>query len=160
MSFEFNDLNAQLLPDLEAQLCRRPSVIACLCLSRPLLTYYCRCVSRPIITLPCICISRPILTKLPTEVVACGITVIEHIVDIARELVNPAELAVLRAELDAAIKHVEVQREVLERTTAPQSDEAFDAAETQLKQQLELLQRQRAEYRKQGGGGGKGGSKK
>jgi hypothetical protein len=45
-----------------------------------------------------------------------------------------------------------VQREVLARTAGPQSEAAFDEAETALKQQLEQLQRQRADFKKAGGG--------
>ncbi len=148
MSFEFNDLNAQL-SEVDYQLCRRPTYIFCFCLSRPLLTF-CRCVSRHIITIPCICLSKPI-ASIPFEVEACGITVIEQIGELTRQLVNPAELDVLRGELETAIKKVNVQREALERSTAPTTDAAFDAAESQLKQQLETLQRQRADYNKQGG---------
>ena len=174
MSFEFSDLNAQLMPgNLQAQLCPALTGQACFCFTTHLtcrclsnfvtcrcLSNYatCFCLSRPV---TCICLSKPIITGRPPTI--RDFTIYEHITEVTRELSHPSELDLLRAELDDAIKHVDVHREVLERTAGPQSDEALDEAEAQLKQQLELLQKQRAEYRKQrggGGGGGKAGAKK
>ena len=149
MSFEFNDLNAQI--DLDYQICRRPTYIACF--YRAPITWPCRCLSRPAITIPCICVSKPVITvRFPYEELECGYSVLHQVTDITRQVGNPAEFDVLRRELDTAIKQLDVQREAFERSSAPQSDEAFVTAEATLKQQLETLQRQREEFRKGGGG--------
>jgi hypothetical protein len=164
MSFEFTDLNAQLVQ--ANQICvLYTTQTACLCLSRPptlhcyclsnyvtcrcftnLITY-CRCLSRPIITIPCICLSKPIVTGRPPTI--RDFTIYEQVAEVTREVSHVSELDLLRAELDDAIKQIDVAREVMDRT-GPAPAENFDNAETQLKQQLELLQKQRAEYTKKG----------
>lgn len=140
MPFEFADLNAQL--GLTQQCVLYTTQTICQCLSRPFLS--CRCLSRNITY--CICNSRPIISyRTPTFELECGYSLVEHVVDVSRELVQPVELDQLRRELETAMKHLDVQKEVLERTMAPQTDAQFDEAEAALKQQLELLQKQRAE---------------
>lgn len=164
MSFEFSDLNAQLTPGLEARQCVAfTTQTICLCLSSPP-TYHCRCLSnfvtvycryphsvcqcfsKPILTIPCICLSKPIVTGLPPTI--RDFTIYEHVAEVTRQVGHPSELDLLRAELNDAIKHLDVQKEAFDRTGASRSDDVLDAAEAQLKQQLELLQKQRAGSRK------------
>jgi len=73
-------------------------------------------------------------------------TIYEQVAEVARQVSHVSELDLLRAELDDAIKQVDIAREVLDRSGT--AGENFDTAEADLKQQLELLQRQRAEYAK------------
>jgi hypothetical protein len=162
MSFEFGDLNAQLVPGVVQQCPVLTTQTICYCLSRPYLScrclsnyitcrclsnfHTCFCISRPI---TCLCLSKPILTGRPPTI--RDFTIYEYVKDMTRDIAHQSELDLLRAELDDTIKQIDVQREVLERAGGAQSDESFDAIEGQLKQQLELLQKQRASYR----GGGK-----
>lgn len=174
--FEFSDLNMQVMPDdWQAQWCpgftypciclsRPPTlcrcvtqqvtcrcltspITACECLSKPVT--FCRCLTRPT-TLPCICLSKPIASVPPRTLK--DFTIYEQVTVATRQVVDVSELDVLRTELQEAMKHVEIQREVMARTTGPQSEQAFDEAESALKQQLEELQRQRRDYRNKGGG--------
>lgn len=167
MSFEFSDLNTQLIQGgLQNQVCALYTTqTACLCLSRPptlhclcLSNYvtipcrcfsniitYCRCLSRPILTIPCICLSKPIVTGRPPTI--RDFTIYEQVAEVTRQVSHVSELDLLRAELDDAIKQIDVAREVLDRT-GPAAGENFDQAEAELKQQLALLQQQRSEYAK------------
>ena len=170
--FDFSDLNMQVMPD-DMQMhhygggCPQYSIQPCFCHSRPIISV-CRCLSSPItckclsqvisyckcLTRPntlCICLSKPIASVPPRTL--RDFTIYEQVTAVTREVNDIGELEVLRTELQEAMKHVEVQREVLARTAGPQSDSAFDEAENALKQQLEQVQRQRAEFRKLGGGG-------
>jgi hypothetical protein len=99
----------------------------------------------------CICLSKPIASVPPRTL--RDFTIFEQVTAVTREVADVGELEVLRTELQEAMKHVEIQREVLARTAGPQSDSAFDEAEKALKQQLEQIQNQRAEFRKLSGGG-------
>jgi len=170
MSFEFSDLNTQLMQgSLQNQVCALYTTqTACLCLSRPptlhclcLSNYvtipcrcftniitYCKCLTRPIITIPCICLSKPIITGRPPTI--RDFTIYEQVLEVTRQVSHVSELDLLRAELDDTIKQVDAAREVLE-SSGPAAAETFDATESQLKQQLELLQKQRTEYTKRGG---------
>jgi len=69
------------------------------------------------------------------------------VAEVTRQVSHVSELDLLRAELDDAIKQIDVAREVLDRT-GPAAGENFDQAEADLKQQLALLQQQRSEYTK------------
>ena len=174
--FDFSDLNMQVMPDdLQQQQfhwCPHVFTYPCKCLTKPLTI--CRCLSNAItcpcfsrvqsfckclttqITLPCICLSKPIASVPPRDFFG----ILEQVKGLIREVTDVAELEVLKAELQEAIKHVDVQREVMIRASAPQSDAAFDDAERQLKQQLDDLQKQREEFRKTSGGPTGGGAKK
>ncbi len=180
MPFEFNELNMQLMPDdiqyhhhcvclsrpntlIQNCFCRSNAAqsIACYCNSRPYLS--CRCLSSPR-TLPCICNSLPI-QSYPFEARQClAVSVLQQVIDVTREIINPRDLDVLREELNQALRAVDIQQEVMERTLAPQSAESFDAAEKELTQQLESLRKQREQFTKSGdqsgGGGGGGGGRK
>lgn len=165
--FEFSDLNMQVMPDdLQAHQHWCPTYTFPCCLSRQI--SYCRCHSTPItcrcfsqiisfckcLTRPntiCICLSKPIASVPPRTLK--DFTIYEQVTIATREVVDIHELEVLRTELQEAVKHVDIQREVLARTAGPQSEAAFDEAENALKQQLEQLQRQRADFKKAGGGG-------
>lgn len=165
--FEFSDLNMQVMPDdVQAHHWCPTYTYPCMCLSRQI--SYCRCLTGPItcrclsqvvtwckcLTRPntiCICLSKPIASVPPRTLK--DFTIYEQVTAATREVVDINELEVLRTELQEAIKHVEVHREVLARTAGPQSETAFDEAETALQQQLEQLKRQRAEFRKASGGG-------
>ena len=165
MSFEFSDLNTQLIPGtVQGQVCAlfttqtaclclsRPPTLQCFCLTTHITVYcrcfsnfitYCRCLSRPILTIPCICLSKPIVTGRPPTI--RDFTIYEQVTEVTRQVSHVSELDLLRAELDDAIKQIDVAREVLDRTGG---GENFDTAEAALKQQLELLQKQRTEYAK------------
>jgi hypothetical protein len=172
--FEFSDLNMQVMPqDVQGQqqlcinltgcfcashptisLCRLPTrcfcvsnQITCFCFSHPVT--YCRCLTQAI-TIPCICLSKPIASVPPPFK---DFTIYEQVKGVTREIADIADLDALKAELQQALKHVEIQREVVQRTTGPQSEAAFDQAETALKQQLDELRKQREEFQKSSGGG-------
>lgn len=153
MSFEFNELNMHLLPeaDLQYYACGRITVLKYCCLSSRVTLVGCQnylscrqltcnCLSQA--RTWCICASKPI-QSYP----------IEELTDYIRQAVDPSELDVLRNQLNQAIKVLDVQKEVMERTLGPQSDEEFDAVEKELNQQLEQLRRQREQRRGKGGGG-------
>jgi hypothetical protein len=92
--------------------------------------------------LTCICLSKPIASVPPRTII--DVTIYEQVTGLLREVGDPADLDVLRVELQEALKQVDVHGEILKQTTTPRSDAEFDEAEKALKQQLEQLQQQRA----------------
>src|SRR5262249_7941013 len=130
--FEFSDLNMQVMPqnlqqtqlcicltNLQVSACRLAisqqcfcvsNQVTCVCLSHPVT--FCRCLTNNI-TL-CICLSKPI-ASVPPPFKDFGIY--EQVKAIARDITELTDLEALRSELHQALKHVDIQHEVLQRTT-------------------------------------------
>lgn len=158
MPFEYSDLNMQLMAQQDWQLgpCPTFSQPPCLCTFRPcsIRPTWCPCNTRPITfcavptqcrcvtrLLTCICLSKPIASVPPRTIP--DLTIYEQVTGLLREAGDPADLDILRTELQEAMKQVDVHQEILKQTTGPRTDAEFDEAERALKQQLEQLQQQR-----------------
>ena len=118
MSFEFSDLNTQLIQgSFQNQVCAlfttqtacvclsRPPTLHCLCLSNYVtipcrcfsnIITYCKCLSRPILTIPCICLSKPIITGRPPTI--RDFTIYEQVAEVTRQVSHVSELDLLRAD--------------------------------------------------------------
>jgi hypothetical protein len=143
MSFDYQDLNMQFMPQDWGQtghwgpcpffsqppcFTPRPCTFrpTCLCVSSPIASVCivptrCRCVSR---LLTCICLSKPIASVPPRTLP--DFTIYEQVTGVLREVGDPSDFEVLRTELQAALKQVDMQEQWRQGAT-PQSDAEFDA---------------------------------
>jgi hypothetical protein len=168
MSFNFNDLNVQLVPDLQ-QLCIQHTLIGCYCLSRPNQSIICDCLSKPAsvicqcVSLPhtlvaCQCLSKPasvVCACLSNVLTNCHCLTQNHTFCICNSLpiasypIRWDEFEQLRTQLNEVLKQVDIQQ----KAAVPQTEAAFETQAQDLKRQLEAVEKQRDDFRKSTGGG-------
>ena len=171
MSFNFNDLNVQLLPEMQ-QYCP-PLTIGggCLCQTRPQPSIACGCLTIGLTNhcraFTCQCLSiavsvgcGPTFHCGPANTFGCGLTCqcvshprsiicICNTLPIASYPIHWNEFEEIRNQLNETLKQVDIQQ----KAAVPQTEANFEAQAADLKRQLDAVEKQREDFRKSTGGG-------